>query len=132
MIPSRLSMGATAFVCGFVMTALPGLAAATDYRFELVGEPQLSNGEDIIQIRLVHVTDGKPVPDAVIVESTADMEPAGLPTVEAPMTALPAKGGVYRFEVDPVMVGPWALALTARVRGEPETIRGTVYADLLK
>jgi len=93
MIPRRVLVGATAFVCGIVVAALPSLAAATDYRFELVGEPQLSDGKDIIQIRLVRIKDGKLVPDAVIFESTADMDPDGMPTVRTPMTALAAAGG---------------------------------------
>lgn len=115
-----------------MFTASPSFAAATDYQFELVGKPQLSAGKDIVQIRLVHTADSKPVPDAVIFESTADMGPAGMPTMPAPMKALNAKDGVYSFEVAPGMAGTWALHLAAKVQGEPETVRGTVNADLVK
>ena len=45
---------------------------------------------------------------------------------------MPAKGGVYSFEVEPGMTGTWALHLAAKVQGEPETVRGTVNADLVK
>lgn len=107
-------------------------AKPADYRFELAGKPQLSSRKDIVQVRLVHVADGKPVPDAVIFESKADMGPAGMETMTAPVKAMPAKGGVYSFEVDPGMAGTWALHLAAKVQGEPETVRGTITADLVK
>ena len=132
MFRNRVVASATAFAGGLMFAALPSFAAATDYRFELVGKPQLSGGKDIVQVRLVHATDGKPVSDAVIFESTADMGPAGMPTMRAPVKALPPKGGVYSFEVDPGMAGAWALHLAAKVQGEPETVRGTVNADLVK
>ncbi len=97
----------------------------------------------MVQVRLLRPADGKPVPDAVIVESKADMGPAGMglrtmqvfgnPTMPAPVKALPGdKDGVYSFEVDPGMAGTWAPHLAAKVQGEPETIRGTVNVDLVK
>jgi YtkA-like len=132
MIRTRILAGAVALASGFASSILPAHAAATDYRFELVGKPQLSGQKDIVQIRLLHITDGKPVPDAVIFESTADMGPQGMPTMPAPVKALPAKGGIYSFEVDPGMAGTWALHLAAKVQGEAETVRGTVNADLVK
>ncbi len=132
MIRTRILAGAVALASGFASSSLPAHAAATDYRFELVGKPQLSGQSDIVQVRLVHAADGKPVPDAVIFESTADMGPQGMSTMAAPVKALPAKGGLYRFEVDPGMAGTWALHLAAKVQGEPETVRGTINADLVK
>jgi YtkA-like len=128
----RILASAAVLVSGLASSLLPAHAAATDYRFELVGKPQLSGQKDIIQVRLVHVTDSKPVPNAVIFESTADMGPQGMPTMPAPVKALPAKGGIYSFEVDPGMAGTWALHVAAKVQGEPETVRGTVNADLVK
>lgn len=124
--------GVVALACGFASSILPAAAAATDYRFELVGKPHLSGQKDVIQIRLVHAADGKPVADAVIFESKADMGPQGMPTMPAPVRVLPAKGGTYSFEVDPGMAGTWALHLAAKVQDEPETVRGTVIADLVK
>jgi hypothetical protein len=124
--------GAAAFACGLALTAMPTFAKSADYRFELVGKPQLSGQKDIVQVRLVHVADGKPVTDAVIFESKADMGPAGMESMTAPVKALPAKGGTYSFEVDPGMAGTWALHLAAKVQGETETVRGTINADLVK
>jgi hypothetical protein len=132
MIRTRIFAGAAVLACGLTYSILPAHAAATDYRFELVGKPRLSGQKDIVQVRLVHATDGKPVSDAVIFESTADMGPQGMPTMPAPVKALPAKGDIYTFEVDPGMTGTWALHLAAKVQGEPETVRGTVNADLVK
>ena len=129
---NRVFASATAFACGLVFAALPSFAAATDYRFELVGKPQLSVGKDIVQVRLVSAADGKPMPDAVIFESKADMGPSGMAAMAAPVKALPSADGIYSFEVDPGMAGTWALHLAAKVQGEPETVRGTVNADLVK
>ncbi len=88
MIRNRIVASAFAFAGGVAIAALPALAATTDYKFELVGKPQLSAHKDIVQVRLVHVADGKPVPDAVIFESKADMGPEGMATMGAPVKAL--------------------------------------------
>ena len=132
MIFTRIFAAAAALTCALALTSSPGQAKATDYRFELVGKPQLSAKKDIVQIRLVRIADGKPVPDAVIFEIKADMGPAGMETMAAPVKAMLPKNGVYSFEVDPGMAGTWALHLAAKVQGEAETVRGTVNADLVK
>jgi hypothetical protein len=132
MIYARFFASAVALACAHAITTTPALAKAADYRFELVGKPQPKAGKDTVQVRLVHADDNKAVPDAVVFESTADMGPAGMPTMGAPVKAMPAKGGVYSFEVEPGMTGTWALHLAAKVQGEPETVRGTVNADLVK
>jgi hypothetical protein len=132
MTRTRLLAGAAALVCAHALSALPAFAKSDDYRFELVGKPEPKAGRDIVQVHLVHLPDSKPVPDAVIFESSADMGPAGMATMTAPVKAMPAKGGVYSFEVEPGMTGTWALHLAAKVQGEPETVRGTITADLVK
>ncbi len=132
MIYTGILAGAAALACGFAFAGADALAAAADYRFELVGKPQLVAAKDILFVRLVRVADGKAIPDAVIFESKADMGPAEMQTMTAPVKVLPAKGGVYSFEVDPGMAGIWALHLAAKVQGEPETVRGTVNANLVK
>ncbi len=132
----HLSLSAAALILGLVVSAAAfpcqALAAAQDYRFELVGKPKLSAKKDVVQVRLVHVADGKPVPDAVVFETKADMGPSGMEVMTAPVKALASKAGVYSFEIDPGMAGTWALHLAAKVQGEPETVRGTVNADLVK
>jgi hypothetical protein len=128
---TRILASAAVFVSGLAAFLLPAHAAATDYRFELVGAPQIADQQDVVEIRLVHVTDGKPASDAVIFESTAAMEASGMPAMPAPVTALSTKDGVYSFAVNPVMAGTYALHLAAKVQGETETIRGSVNANLV-
>jgi hypothetical protein len=103
-------------------------AAAKDYRFELAGAAPPTGKAGTVKVRLVHVPDGKPVPDAVVFESRFDMGPDGMPTMTAPAKPLKGAGeaGVYEVQVEPSMAGNWALALAAKVQGEPETVRGTV------
>lgn len=132
MICKSILASAMAFGCVLTLAALPADAAARDYRFELAGKPQLSGQKDMVQIRLVRVSDGKPVADAVIFESKADMGPSGMATMTAPVKALPSRDGIYSFEVEPGMAGTWAVHLAAKVQGEAETVRGTVNADLVK
>lgn len=111
----------------------PVLAAAKDYRFELAEKPQPGRGgKSVVSIRLVRVADGKPVTDAVVFESKADMGPAGMATMTAPVKPMLPQGGVYRFEVEPGMAGAWAINLAAKVQGEAETVRGSVTAELVK
>lgn len=128
----RFLSGAGALACGLAFTIPAAHAAASDYRFELVGTPRLVASKDIVQIRLVRAKDGTFVSDVVIFESKADMGPAGMETMTAPVKALPAKDGIASFEIDPGMAGTWALHLAAKVQSEAETVRGTVNVDLVK
>ena len=132
MISTRLLTSALALACAYTLNILPAFAKADDYRFELVGKVQAKVGKNTVQVRLVHAADGKLVPDAVIFESSADMGPAGMAAMTAPIKALPSKGGLYTFQVEPSMTGTWALHLSAKVQGEPETVRSTINADLVK
>lgn len=128
----RLLAGAAALVCAHALSPMPALAKADDYRFELVGEPHLAGGKDIVQLRIVHMPDSKLVVDAVIFESTADMGPAGMAAMTAPVKSISATGGIYSFGVEPGGMGIWALHLAAKVQGEPETVRGTITVELVK
>lgn len=130
--PFKLLFAIGALVATGSASSPAAKAAAQDYRFELAGKPAVSGGQNIVQVRLVHVADGKAVPDAVIFESKADMGPSGMATMPAPVKPMPAKGGVDSFQVDPAMAGTWALHLAAKVQGEPETVTGTVTVDLVK
>lgn len=108
-------------------------AGAQDYRFELVGQPTVSGGKSVARVRLVHAPDGKPVTNAVIFEHTADMGPAGMPTMTAPVSAASEIApGLYQLALEPAMAGTWALTLSAKVQGETETVRGTLTVKLVK
>ncbi len=122
---------AAAAALAFTMTAGQVLAATKDFRFEAIGKPENAAGKSVVLVRLVHISDGKPVPGAVLIESKADMGPAGMATMTAPVKALgEAEPGVYRFEIEPGMAGKHALTISAKVQGEIETVRGTVTVEL--
>ena len=119
-------------VLGIVAASAPR-AAPQDYRFELAGAPVAEGGKSIVQLRLVHMPDQKPVSGAIVFETKADMGPEGMPAMTAPAKVLPeASPGVYRVEVQPDMAGSWAITVAARVQGETETVRGSVTAKLTK
>ena len=123
-----------AAIAALGIIAAPALyAAPKDYRFEMIGTPAAANGKSVVQLRLVHVPDKKPVTGAVVFESKADMGPDGMPTMTAPANVLPeTTPGVYRVEVQPDMAGNYAISVAAKVQGEPETVRGSVTVKLTK
>ena len=102
-------------------------AAPQDYRFEVV-QQSLKKGQIVaLDVRLVHVPSGKPVADAIVVQTRLDMSPEGMGDMAAKLAPQPSPApGIYRFETKVEMEGDWALALAAKVPGEAETIRGTV------
>lgn len=132
MICTRILAGTVVLACGAALASGTAQANPADYRFELVGKPRLVARKDVVQVRLVRGADGQSVPDAVIFEVKADMGPAGMAAMTAPTRTMPVKAGVASFEIDPGMAGTWALHLAAKVQGEPDTVRGTVNADLVK
>jgi hypothetical protein len=103
------------------------LAAANDYAFEPV-KAEIKKGDDVtVAVRLVHKTTGKPVPDAVIVQTRIDMAPDGMAEMASPLTPLPSpEPGVYAFKTDLSMVGRWLFSIAAKVQGEPQTIVGKI------
>jgi hypothetical protein len=128
------SAGAATLAITLLARIISADAAAADYRFELVGNPEASSpGKSIVAVRLAHVPDGKPVAGAVIIQTRADTSPDGMKEMTAPVTALPPKEpGVYLFEIEPSMAGGWMLTLAAKVQGEAETVRGSVTVKLAK
>jgi len=116
-----------------VVSAAPAFAAATDYKFEVVTAQPAGPQKTDVTVRLVHATDNKPVADAVIFETHADMGPDGMPTMPGAVTAGTSQpGGTYRFQVATAMAGTWALTLSAKVQGETQTVKGTVTFKAVK
>lgn len=109
------------------MTMSPALASFAqadikDYEFQLL-ETEAKAGEAIVPVRLVHLPDGKPVPDAVIFATRADMAPEGMETMTTSIEAMPStEPGIYPFKVNLTMQGGWRLSLGAKVQGESETL----------
>lgn len=105
----------------------PAMAGANDYVFEPVSAQIKRGDEVIVSVRLKHKVTGKPVSDAVIVQTRIDMAPDGMGTMESPLTPMPgAEPGVYSFKTEISMAGRWLLSISAKVQGEPETVVGRV------
>jgi YtkA-like len=102
-------------------------AGASDYVFEPV-KADVKKGDDaVVSVRLKHKGTGKPVADAVIIQTRIDMGPDGMGEMASPLTALPSdEPGVYAFKTDLAMEGRWLLSIAAKVQGEPETVIGKI------
>ena len=102
-------------------------AAAQDYKFQLAAPITRTGTGVLVKIRLIRISDGKPVSGAVVFETKLDMAPEGMATMTAPIKSVPATDpAVYQFEGQPPMAGNWAIELAAKVQGEVETVRGSV------
>jgi len=110
-----------------------GLAAAKDYRFEVVSSPVKSGKATIIKIRLIHLPDEKPVAGAIITQTKLDMGPEGMASMTIPAKATAAaEAGLYQIEAQPEMAGNWGLTISAKVQGERETVSGTITVPIAK
>jgi hypothetical protein len=114
----------------FAATVILGravFAGASDYVFEPV-KAEVKKGDDVVvSVRLKHKATGKPVTDAVIVQTRIDMGPDGMGEMASPLTLVPSdEPGVYAFKTDLSMQGRWLLSIAAKVQGEPETVVGKI------
>jgi len=102
-------------------------AGANDYVFEPV-KAEVKKGDNVIvSVRLKHKPTGKPVTDAVIVQTRIDMSPDAMGEMASPLTPVPSnEPGVYAFKTDLSMQGRWLLSIAAKVQGEPETVVGKI------
>jgi hypothetical protein len=125
MIRKFLSGGVV--IAAVVSLAAPAFAGASDYVFEPV-KAEVKKGDDVaISVRLKHGPTGKPVADAVIIQTRIDMGPDGMGEMTSPLTPVPSnEPGVYSFKTDLSMQGQWLLSIAAKVQGEPETIVGKI------
>ena len=119
-----LAAAVLATVFGLTTTALAG---ANDYVFEPV-QPEVKRGDGVIvAVRLKHKATGKPVTDAVIVQTRIDMAPDNMADMASPLTPVPSsEPGVYAFKTELSMAGRWLLSIAAKVQGEPETVVGKI------
>lgn len=98
-------------------------ADTADYEFRLVQTDVKQGDGAVVAVRLVDKRSGAAVPDAVIFATRIDMAPDGMPTMTAPIEALPpTEPGVYRFKTNLMMAGGWRLSLAAKLQGETGTL----------
>jgi len=119
----RGAMAALA-VALFVSALSTARAGIADFEFRLV-QADLKQGDGaIVSVQLVDKRTGKAVPDAVIFATRIDMAPDGMPTMTAPIEALPStESGIYRFKTNLTMEGRWQLSLGAKIQGETGTLQ---------
>ena len=116
----------------WIATAMPALADVKDYAFELVSTEAKKGDDAGIAVRLLDRATRKPVRDAVIFAKRIDMAPDGMPTMDAPIEALPSsEPGVYRFKTNLGMAGRWQLSLAAKVQGETGTVESRLVLKVL-
>jgi hypothetical protein len=112
-----------------IVVSLAGsvFAGANDYVFEPV-KAEVKKGDDVVvSVRLKHRATGKPVSDAVIIQTRIDMSPDAMGEMASPLTPVPSnEPGVYSFKTDLSMQGRWLLSIAAKVQGEPETVVGKI------
>src|SRR3546814_4678196 len=86
-------------------------ADTADYEFRLVQTDVKQGDGAVVAVRLVDKRSGAAIPDAVIFATRIDMAPEGMPTMTAPIEALPpTEPGVYRFKTNLRMAGGWQLS----------------------
>jgi hypothetical protein len=121
------SIFAAAALLAAISLSGSAFAGANDYVFEPV-KAEVKKGDDVVvSVRLKHKPTGKPVTDAVIVQTRIDMSPDAMGEMASPLTAVPSnEPGVYSFKTDLSMQGRWLLSIAAKVQGEPETVVGKI------
>jgi plastocyanin len=129
---SKFLLTTAALAVGIAVTSA-AFAGANDYVFEPI-KAEVKKGDDVtVAVRLKHKATGKPVTDAVIVQTRIDMAPDGMGEMASPLTPVPsAEPGIYAFKTDLAMAGRWLLSIAAKVQGEPETVVGKITFRVTK
>ena len=124
---TRKILSAGVAIAAVVSLAGSASAGANDYVFEPV-KAEVKKGDDVVvSVRLKHKGTGKPVTDAVIVQTRIDMGPDGMGEMASRLTLVPStEPGVYSFKTDLSMQGRWLLSIAAKLQGEPETVVGKI------
>jgi hypothetical protein len=110
-----------------VTLSFPAFTGANDYAFEPVKADVKKSDDVVVSVRLRNKATGKPVTDAVIVQTRIDMSPDAMGEMASPLTSVPSnEPGVYSFKTDLSMAGRWLLSIAAKVQGEAETVVGKI------
>lgn len=120
---SVISRGLASVVFALELIAPGAHAAIADYEFKLV-DAQTKKGQSVVDVRLIHKPDEKPVPDAVIFAARLDMAPDDMESMTSAIEQMESpEPGVYRFKVDLTAEGRWRIWLVAKVQGETGTLQ---------
>ena len=120
-----MKCGRAAFAAAALTIAMAASAWADvkDYEFQLVSK-EVSKGDAVIAVKLVHKPSGRAIPDAVIFAKRIDMAPDGMGEMQAKLDPVPGgEPGTYQFKTSLDMAGRWALTLGAKVQGETGTVQ---------
>jgi hypothetical protein len=122
----KFKLTAAAFVAAAGLAGA-AFAGAKDYAFEPV-QAEIKKGDEVtLAVRLVHKPTGKPVVDAVVIQTRVDMAPDGMAEMTAPLAPLLSpEPGIYAFKTDLPMAGRWLFSIAAKVQGESETVIGKI------
>ena len=133
-MPFHAHARACALLCAVFAVPFAPMAAradAADYEFQLV-DKEAKAGAATLSVRLVHKSDGKAVPDAVIFATRLDMAPDGMEGMKTSIEPAPGdEPGTYKFKVMLSMAGGWRLSLGAKVQGETGTVVGQMVLKAL-
>ncbi len=109
---------------GLFAHATAARAAIGDYEFRLVSA-QARKGQTVVDVRLVHKPDERPVPDAIVFAMRLDMAPDDMAAMTGAIEQVDSpEPGVYRFRVELTDEGRWLLSIAAKIQGEAETLQG--------
>jgi hypothetical protein len=129
-LKSALALTTVVAAMNLTRTAFAG---ADDYVFELVKSEIKSNNVATVAVRLLHKPTGKPVTDAVIVQTRLDMAPDGMADMATAIAPLPSpEPGVYAFKAPLTMAGRWLLTVSAKVQGETGTVVGKLIFKVIR
>ena len=120
---SVISRRIASVVLALELIAPAAQAAVADYEFKLV-DAQTKKGQSVVDVRLIHRPDEKPVTDAVIFAARLDMAPDDMESMTSAIEQMESsEPGVYRFKVDLTAEGRWRISLAAKVQGEIGTLQ---------
>jgi hypothetical protein len=129
-LKSALAVATVVAAMNLTGTAFAGV---NDYVFELVKSEIKSNNVATVAVRLLHKPTGKPVTDAVIVQTRLDMAPDGMADMATAIAPLPSpEPGVYAFKAPLTMAGRWLLTVSAKVQGETGTVVGKLIFKVIR
>ena len=124
------SIRISACMMPLILFCSPVLAAADNFRFELVSTEHRAGPSAVLELRLTDLRTASPVQGAVIYAIRLDMAPDGMETMTSAVVARPAEApGHYRFMGDLTMAGRWRFSIAAKVQGEPETVTGRIELE---